>query len=73
MKRLKIEQIELNNGKIIYTIHFKSHTEEQKQAQEYLKSINAIQICTTYLENGKGYIDYYIGDKENENIYEKDI
>ena len=60
MKKLKIEQIELDNGKIIYTIHFKSHTEEQQQAEEYLKFINAIEICTTYLDNGKGYIDYYL-------------
>lgn len=60
MKKLKIEQIELDNGKIIYTIHFKSHTEEQQHVEEYLKSINAIEICTTYLDNGKGYIDYYL-------------
>ena len=60
MKKLKIEHIELDNGKIIYTIYFKSHTEEQQQAQDYLESINAIEICTTYLENGKGYIDYYM-------------
>ena len=64
MKKLKIEQIKLDNGKIIYTIYFKKHTEEQKQAEDYLQSINAIEICTTYLDNDKGYIDYYIEGEE---------
>ena len=68
MKKLKIKQTELDNGKIIYTIYFKKHTEEQVQAEEYLKTINAIEICTTYLDNAIGYIDYYTGDSENETI-----
>lgn len=64
MKKLKIKQIKLDNGKIIYTIYFKKHTEEQKRAEEYLQSINAIEIATTYLDNENGYIDYYIEGEE---------
>ena len=64
MKKFKISSVELNNGEIIYTIYFKKNTQEYIQVKNYLNSINAVEICTTFLENGIVYINYYIGDKE---------
>lgn len=67
MNKFKIKEIKLYNGKIIYTIYFKKHTEEQKRVEDYLDSINAVVISTTYLENEKGYIDYYLKEEDKEN------
>ena len=66
MKKFKISSVKLYDGEIIYKIFFKNNIQERLQVKEYLKSINAVEICTTFLENGNVYIDYYIGDKENE-------
>ena len=66
MKKFKISSVVLSDGTTIYTIYFKKNTQEWIQVKNYLNSINAVEICTTFLENGNVYIDYYIGDKENE-------
>ena len=65
MKKFKISSVDLSDGTTIYTIYFKKNTQERIQVKNYLESINAIEICTTFLENGIVYINY-IGGKENE-------
>ena len=66
MKKFKISSVELSDGTTIYTIYFKKNTQERIQVKNYLNSINTVEICTTFLENGIVYINYYIGGKENE-------
>ena len=66
MKKFKITSVELSDGITVYTIYFKKNTQERIQVKNYLNSINAVEICTTFLENGIVYINYYLGDKENE-------